>query len=115
MRRATHALWTLYAVLAVFLVRCALISAQAHHVGYTALFAAAAIGAALAIVHTSWLLDEYRQALVAVDRGSLPERLKTRQDITVEQAIAAACCEQWWTSAGTAHDPDHCNRKDQTT
>ncbi|NUR64384.1 MAG: hypothetical protein HOQ47_01375 [Streptomyces sp.] len=111
MRRATYALACLYAILAVGLLRCAMVSYQAHSPGYTAFFAAAAIGAALAIVHTSWLMDEYRAALVAVDRGSLPGQLKTRQDITVERELAAACCEQWWTSAGAEHT---CTRKDQT-
>ena len=111
MRRATQALWALYTILALFLFRCALVSYHAHHIGYTAMFAAASIGAALAIVHTSWLIEEYRAVLVAVDRASLPERLKTRQDITVDQALAAACCEEWWTTAGAEHT---CTRKDQT-
>ncbi|NUP19244.1 MAG: hypothetical protein HOZ81_24760 [Streptomyces sp.] len=110
MRRATYTLTCLYALLALGLFRCALVSYQAHSPGYTAFFAAASIGAALAIVHTSWLMDEYRAALREVDAATRP-RIKTRQDITVEQALAAACCEQWWTTAGAAHQ---CTRKDQT-
>ncbi|NUP17374.1 MAG: hypothetical protein HOV73_25920 [Streptomyces sp.] len=111
MRRATHALWLMYGSLAVGLLGAALLCHQRDNVPGTAFFAACAVALAMAIPHTSWLLDEYRAALVAVDRGSLPGQLKTRQDITVEQALAAACCEQWWTTAGAAHQ---CTRKDQT-
>ncbi len=34
-------------------------------------------------------------------------------DGTVRVALAAACCERWWTSAGAEHDTTHCTRKDQ--
>lgn len=101
MRRATHALWALYALLAIGLFRCALVSYQAHSVGYTAFFAAASIGAALAIVHTSWLLDEHRALLARQERAARP----TKHDQAVADALAEACCEAWWASAGADHDP----------
>ncbi|MFJ5259115.1 hypothetical protein ACIQAC_01390 [Streptomyces sp. NPDC088387] len=109
MRRATHTLWVLYAALAVGLFGCALMSHQAHHWPGVAFFAAAAIGAALAIVHTSWLLDEHRHVLARLDART------RRQDDTVRDALNAACCEPWWASAGAEHDPVTCTRKDQTT
>lgn len=30
------------------------------------------------------------------------------------RALQDACCEPWWTSLGTDHDPTHCTRKDTT-
>ncbi|MEV5168231.1 hypothetical protein AB0K66_26905 [Streptomyces werraensis] len=35
------------------------------------------------------------------------------EDGVVRVALAAACCEMWWTSAGLEHDRQ-CTRKDQT-
>lgn len=103
MRRATHALWLLYAALAIGLLGCTLISHQAHHWPGVAFFAAAAIGAAMAIVHTSWLLDEYRHLLRRVDAVERPSAV--RQEEAVQAALAAECCEVWWTSAGADHEP----------
>lgn len=111
MRRATYVMSFLYAVLAIGLFRCALVSFQAHSIGYTAFFSAASMGAAMAIVHTSWFLDEYSEALTRIDQPSQRPRLTTRQDVTVQQELAAECCEQWWTTAGGPHQ---CTRKDQT-
>ncbi|MEU6229961.1 hypothetical protein [Streptomyces sp. NPDC047042] len=115
MRRTTHVIDVLYALLALGLLRCALATYQAGAWGYSLFYGAAAMGAALAIVHTSWLLDEYRNVLARLDQPATPTRITTRQDATVAQALAAACCEVWWSTAGTQHDPQHCTRKDQTT
>lgn len=112
MRRATHALWVLYTALAVGLLAAALISYQHHHWPGVVFFSAAAIGSAMAIVHSSWLLDEHHNVLVDLDRATRP--IKTEQDRKVA-ALLAPCCEVWWATAGTDHDPDHCTRKDQTT
>lgn len=113
MRRITYTLGTLYAILAIGLFRCALISYQARSVGYTCFFAAASIGAALAIVHVSWLRDEYRALLVQLDRTRHPIRITTVQDEQVAE-LRADCCELWWATAGADHDPATCTRKDQT-
>jgi len=112
MRRSSYTMCTLYALLAVGLFRCALVSHQAGSPGYTAFFAAASMGAALAIVHVSWLHDEYRAVLRKLDAPS-PPPIKTRQDEQVAELLAP-CCEVWWASAGTEHDPTTCTRKDQT-
>lgn len=55
-----------------------------------------------------------RAAAVRVERAIRP----THQPIGLEDgvirvALAAACCERWWTSAGAEHDCQ-CTRKDQT-
>lgn len=112
MRRATHALWALYTLLALFLLRCALVSYQAQAWPYAVLFGGAAICAAMAIVHSSWLLDEHHNVLVDLDRATRP--IKTEQDRKVAELLTP-CCEVWWATAGHQHDPAHCTRKDQTT
>lgn len=125
MRRATHAMWLLYTALAVGLLGAALTAAQNGQLPGTAFFAAAAVGCAMAIVHTSWLLDEYRHLLARYDRDNRAlaryeaddprPRLTTRQDVQVAQLLGEECCDTWWATAGAEHDPDHCTRKDQTT
>lgn len=116
MRRATHFMWLLYTALAVGLLGCAFISHQAHHWPGVAFFSATAVGFALATVHTSWLLDERRFALNQLHAHQRAAQTRvTTEDAAVRIALAAACCERWWTSAGAEHDPDHCTRKDQTT
>lgn len=112
MRRATHALWALYTALALGLLACALASSQAGAWGYTVFFAAAAIGAAMPVVHTSWLLDEHHNVLIELDRVARP--ITTAQDRKVA-ALLTPCCEVWWATAGRDHDLEHCTRKDTTT
>ncbi|WP_328934174.1 MULTISPECIES: hypothetical protein [unclassified Streptomyces] len=113
MRRTSYTLSVLYALLAVGLFRCALVSHERGSVGYTAFFAAASIGAALAIVHVSWLHDEYRDVLAELDRRRPPIRIVSLEDQKAADR-AADCCELWWTTAGAEHDPATCTRKDTT-
>jgi hypothetical protein len=46
-------------------------------------------------------------------RPPLPRRTPGAE-ITVAEAMAAACCETWWATAGAEHDPATCTRKDST-
>jgi hypothetical protein len=116
MRRATHAMWLLYLALALCLLGCALLSYQDHNPIGVAFFAAAAVGSALAIVHTSWLLDEYRHLLNRYDADNRAQARRNAEDDAVQIGVAAAsCCEASWATAGEEHDPEHCTRKDQTT
>jgi hypothetical protein len=113
MRRGTHALWVLYGGLALGLLAAALTASQHGQPVGTAFFAAAAIGAALPIVHTSWLLDEYRHLLARYDADNRALARINADDDAVRIAVAAAsCCDSWWATAGTEHDPEHCTRKD---
>jgi hypothetical protein len=113
MRRTSHTLSVLYALLAVGLFRCALVSSQGDAWGYTAFFAAASIGAAVAIVHVSWLHDEYRDVLAELDRRRPPIRIVSLEDEKAAR-LRADCCELWWSTAGEQHDPATCTRKDTT-
>jgi hypothetical protein len=46
-------------------------------------------------------------------RPALPRRTPGAE-LTVASALAAACCEAWWATAGAEHDPATCTRKDST-
>ena len=116
MRRATHCMWALYAALAVGLLGCALLAQRAHSWPGVAFFTAAAVGAALAICHTAWLLDEYRHLLARYDADNRAQARRNAEEDDVRIALAAAsCCEVAWTSLGEQHDPATCTQKDQTT
>ncbi|MGQ5576051.1 hypothetical protein [Streptomyces sp. ECR3.8] len=71
---------------------------------------------AVLAVALGWTICYRTHAAAArVERAIRPH---TRQPIGLEDgvirvALAAACCEMWWTSAGLAHDRQ-CTRKDQT-
>ncbi|WP_069885255.1 hypothetical protein [Streptomyces luteocolor] len=57
---------------------------------------------------------ERRAAAVRAERIARLSTPTSRVDDEAAIALAAACCERWWTSAGAEHDPEHCTRKDQT-
>ena len=116
MRRATHFMWALYAALAIGLLGCALLAHRAHSWPGVAGFSAAAVGFALAIVHTSWLLDEYRHLLARYDADNRALARYYADEDAVRIAVAAACCcETSLATCGEQHDPATCTRKDQTT
>jgi hypothetical protein len=46
-------------------------------------------------------------------RPPLPRRTPGAE-IAVAAALASACCEAWWATAGAEHDPATCTRKDST-
>lgn len=113
-RRLTHALAALYSVVALGLVHCAVASWQNASWPYAAFFLGAAICLTLAIVHHSYQRDEIRYAharLSALERAARPPA--DTSDGVVAVALAGACCEMWWTSAGAEHE-HQCTRKDQT-
>ena len=117
-RRLTHALACLYGLVAFALLRCAMVSHEQGSWPYTLFFLSAALCLAVAIFHHSYQRDEIRYAharLHALQQAARPPDPTASEDGVVAVALAAACCERWWTSAGAEHDPEHCTRKDQTT
>ncbi|MER8219722.1 hypothetical protein ABTZ58_03810 [Streptomyces sp. NPDC094143] len=59
--------------------------------------------------------EDHREALRAERAARPPHQRPGLEDGVVAVALAGACCERWWTSAGTEHEPTTCTRKDQTT
>lgn len=115
MRRLTHTLAWLYAIAALALLRCAMVSHNHGSTAYTGFFAATACVLAGAVVHVTVMADEYRFLLGELDRARRAAKpTAPAEDGVVAVALAGACCERWWTSAGAEHDPTTCTRKDQT-
>lgn len=105
MKHLTTTLCAMYFAASVALLRCAVISQQNGSPGYCALFAGCAVLLALGIVHHAYHRDELRAALVRLDRATRPRDATPAVDGVVAVALAAACCETWWTSAGADHEP----------
>ncbi|WP_405543979.1 hypothetical protein OG478_22955 [Streptomyces phaeochromogenes] len=111
-RRFTHVLATLYAIVACGLIHCAIVSYQREALHYAALFTAAAVALATAIVHHSYLRDELRFAHAQLDAATRP-RATTPVEDGVQAVFATSwCCDAWAATAGADHDPKHCTRKD---
>jgi hypothetical protein len=55
----------------------------------------------------------HHAAAVRVERAIRPTRRPIGlEDGVIRVALAAACCETWWTSAGTEHEAD-CRREQE--
>jgi hypothetical protein len=113
--RYLHALACLYALTACGLIRCAYVSSIHGNALHTAFFAGAAVLLATAIAHHAYQRDELCDTRVRLERATRPHATHSAEDGAVAVALAAACCERWWTSAGAEHEPTTCTRKDSTT
>jgi hypothetical protein len=113
-RRLTHALASLYAVVGLGLAHCSVVSWHHGSLPYTAFFAGASILCVTAVAHHSYQRDEIRHAHAEIDalkRAPAPADASDASDGVVAVALAAACCERWWTSAGAEHEPTTCTRR----
>ena len=113
MRRIIAALCWLYVIGAGVMIRAAMLSHDHGSSGWTAAYTSAAILFGLAIFHHAYHRDELRAALVRLERAARPAPVipGPAHEDTVQITLAAACCDTWWATAGTDHDPDHCTRK----
>lgn len=116
MRRFLHALTVLYAIAGFALIYFALTGEEQHSTGYGLVLVGSAVLFAVAIFHHGYHRDELRAARAQLERFVRPPGPpRPETDAVIAVALAAACCEVWWASAGAEHDPEHCTRKDQTT
>jgi hypothetical protein len=115
--RADRGLWLLYAAAAGLTARCAAVSARHGAWWYAAGLAVTALLLVVAVGREYVAADERRAAAIRAERAA---RLRAARALApgmrrLADAIAldTACCELWWTSCGTDHNPDTYIRKDQ--
>ncbi|MFF8656782.1 hypothetical protein [Streptomyces huasconensis] len=113
MSRLSRPLCAAYGALAVWLAYCAVQTARNGAPWPTAVFVIAS-GLAVAAVAREGELDEaLRREAVHAERAARTRRrtlafeqeLADAIDQVAATALAAACCEPWWTSCGFHHDP----------
>jgi len=98
MSRLSRTLHVVYGALLVWLAYCAVISALN---GSPWACVAFVIGSGLAVtaaIREGDLDDALRREAVRAERHA-------RTNKTAEAALNEACCERWWTSLATDHDP----------
>lgn len=110
-RRLLHALAALYALTALALAHFAVTSWQHGAWPHAAVLAAASILLTTATIHHSYQRDELRAARVELARASRPP--EPAIDGVIAVALAGACCEMWWTSAGAEHEAE-CRHQQET-
>jgi len=115
MRRLVTPLATAYCIAALALLCQAVYAHRRGDTGAIITLGTCAILFGLAVSHHAYHRDELRFARAQLDANARPTDHTPAIDGVVKVALAAACCERWWTSAGAEHDPEHCTRKDQTT
>lgn len=108
MSRRSRPLYLAYGALLVWLTYCAV---QAARDGSPWSCAAFVLGSGMAIVGAIREGDRddalHREAVLAQRRANPrpSERAEDAIDATTAVALAGACCEPWWASAGADHDP----------
>ncbi|CAM5259636.1 hypothetical protein [Streptomyces griseomycini] len=111
MSRGSRTLTVLYVAVALWLSFCTVRTWGAVPVWSTLAMAAAAFTPVLGIVRETVIADERRA--VAVLREREGRRAAWRDEAVAALAraeVQAACCERWWTSCATEHDPGCAHR-----
>jgi hypothetical protein len=114
--RADRGLWLLYAAAAGLTARCAAVSARHGAWWYAAGLAVTALLLAVAVGREYVAADNRRAAAVRAERAArqrtvdalMPGMRRLADAFVLADALDTACCERWWTSCGTDHDPDTC-------
>ncbi|MEV5953749.1 hypothetical protein AB0M11_08220 [Streptomyces sp. NPDC051987] len=115
MSRLTTLLACCYLLAAGFLLHCGAASYRDGHHLYAGAFAGTAALLGLAVILDACQREERHDLRAELERATRPPATRaSAEDGVVAMALAGACCERWWTSAGAEHDPKHCTRKDQT-
>ena len=104
MIRPTRALCTAYGTLIAFLAYCAVNSFRNAAPWHACAFITASGLVVAAIIREGELEDALRREAIRAERDARMYGRPADNGVAAV-ALAAACCEGWWVSAGTEHDP----------
>lgn len=107
MSRTAHVLCWAYLLGAALTTYCATTSAQHSAPGYAAGLGTVAVLLVTATVRELLAAGERSLAAINAERAvrARAHRYDSAEGVA-RVAMAAACCEPWWTSAGAEHDAD---------
>ncbi|WP_435218368.1 hypothetical protein [Streptomyces sp. bgisy034] len=107
MSRLSRPLYVAYGGLLTWLAYCAMQSARNGAWWACAVFVFGSLLAVVAFVREGDLEDALRREAVRAERDARLGAIGTTDadDAAAKVALAAACCESWWTSCGADHDP----------
>jgi hypothetical protein len=106
----------IYGAAALFLAYATVEQALYGEVWAVAALAACSLVPLIGLVRETEHADAMAKVQIfggGADRPPLPRRTPGAEGV-VAVALAAACCEVWWATAGTEHDPATCTRKDSS-
>ncbi|MFI8531767.1 hypothetical protein ACIGMX_16195 [Streptomyces aquilus] len=99
MSRGSRTLISLYALVALWLAFCTVETLDTVPLWTTLTMAAVSITPVLAVIRET-VIAELRE--VAASRAT---HSVDQAEAAARAELDAACCERWWTSLGTDHDP----------
>lgn len=106
MTRFAQALCSIYGAAALFLAYAAVQQALYGEVWAVAAFAACSLVPLIALVRETEHADTMTAIRTDTERAArLRDRGEQRNLRETADALGHACCERWWTSFGTDHDP----------
>jgi hypothetical protein len=104
-RHLLQGLAVFYPLAALGLLYCTVTSYQHGSIPHALFFAGTAVLFGTAACHHRYQRDELRSVLIQLERCQSPaEQFAPAIDGVVAVALAGACCERWWTSAGAEHE-----------
>lgn len=112
MTSTARLMWWLYVLAAMLTAHCGITSARNHAPWYAVGLLGVSLLLLVALAREYIAADERRAAAIKAERAARLRQTRPAIDGVVAVALAGACCETWWTSAGAAHDST-CARKDQ--
>jgi hypothetical protein len=118
MTRHGRALCSIHGALGIWLAYCAVQSGRNGVAWAVILFAAASLVPVISVIRETELADVQRGVAIRAEREThprLPDAIERHLADAIDQAaavaLAAACCEIWWTSTGREHE-DACPKND---
>ncbi len=111
MSRGSRALVVLYVAVALWLAFCTVRTWGAVPAWTTLAMAAAALAPAVGVVRETVIAGERRTVAALRQREARRSAWRDTAAAALARAeVDAACCERWWTSCATRHDPGCAHR-----
>ncbi|KFG07537.1 hypothetical protein [Streptomyces scabiei] len=116
MTRFARVLCSIYGAAALFLAFATVQQALYGEVWAVAALAACSLVPLIALVRETEHADTLTVVRTDTERASrLRDRTEQRSLRAAADALGHACCERWWTSFGTDHDPSCRNQQRSRT
>jgi membrane protein implicated in regulation of membrane protease activity len=108
---SARALWWHYLLGSLFTAHCGITSARNGALWYAAGLFAVSLLLLVALAREYIADDERRAAATRAERAARLRQPRPAIDGVVAVALAGACCEAWWTSAGAGHEATCTNQR----
>lgn len=116
MSSGSRTLTAMYAAVALWLSFCTVRTWGTVPLWTTFAMAVASLAPVIGVVRETVIADERRAVAVLREREGRRAAWRDEAAAALAQAeVEAACCERWWTSCATEHDPACAHRTSRGT